>query len=86
MANTADPNQTSSLQSGLDIHDFLDYIYLKTCANNGTLEVATIRRRLYIFYEIKYCYIYTLQEMCCGVLLSREMWYRKSVLPGTGAG
>ena len=30
--------------------------------------------------------IYTLQEMCCGFLLSREMWYRKSVLPGTGAG
>ena len=29
---------------------------------------------------------YTLQEMCCGFLLSREMWYRKSVLPGTGAG
>ena len=28
----------------------------------------------------------TLQEMCCGFLLSREMWYRKSVLPGTGAG
>ena len=27
-----------------------------------------------------------LQEMCCGFLLSREMWYRKSVLPGTGAG
>ena len=30
--------------------------------------------------------IFTLQEMCCGFLLSREMWYRKSVLPGTGAG
>ena len=30
--------------------------------------------------------LYTLQEMCCGFLLSREMWYRKSVLPGTGAG
>ena len=29
---------------------------------------------------------YTMQEMCCGFLLSREMWYRKSVLPGTGAG
>ena len=29
---------------------------------------------------------FTLQEMCCGFLLSREMWYRKSVLPGTGAG
>ena len=29
---------------------------------------------------------YTLQEMCCGFLLSREMWYHKSVLPGTGAG
>ena len=28
----------------------------------------------------------TLQEMCCGFLLSREMWYRKSMLPGTGAG
>ena len=28
----------------------------------------------------------TLQEMCCGFWLSREMWYRKSVLPGTGAG
>ena len=28
----------------------------------------------------------TLQEMCCGFLLSREMCYRKSVLPGTGAG
>ena len=28
----------------------------------------------------------TLQEMCCGFLLSREMWYRKSVLPGSGAG
>ena len=28
----------------------------------------------------------TLQEMCCGFLLSREMWYRKSVLLGTGAG
>ena len=27
-----------------------------------------------------------LQEMCCGIWLSREMWYRKSVLPGTGAG
>ena len=31
-------------------------------------------------------HLYTLQEMCCGFLLSREMWYRKSVLPGTGAG
>ena len=31
-------------------------------------------------------YQFTLQEMCCGFLLSREMWYRKSVLPGTGAG
>ena len=30
--------------------------------------------------------LFTLQEMCCGFLLSREMWYRKSVLPGTGAG
>ena len=30
--------------------------------------------------------VFTLQEMCCGFLLSREMWYRKSVLPGTGAG
>ena len=29
---------------------------------------------------------FTLQEMCCGFLLSREMWYLKSVLPGTGAG
>ena len=29
---------------------------------------------------------FTLQKMCCGFLLSREMWYRKSVLPGTGAG
>ena len=28
----------------------------------------------------------TLQEMCWWFLLSREMWYRKSVLPGTGAG
>ena len=28
----------------------------------------------------------TLQEMCCEFLLSHEMWYRKSVLPGTGAG
>ena len=28
----------------------------------------------------------TLQEMCCGFLLSREMWYRKSVLLSTGAG
>ena len=34
----------------------------------------------------KVLYNYTLQEMCCGFLLSREMWYRKSVLPGTGAG
>ena len=31
-------------------------------------------------------YMNTLQEMCCGFLLSREMWYRKSVLPGNGAG
>ena len=29
---------------------------------------------------------FTLQEMCCGFLLSQEMWYRKSVLQGTGAG
>ena len=29
---------------------------------------------------------FTLQEMCCGFLLSREMWYRKSVLPGSVAG
>ena len=28
----------------------------------------------------------TLQEMPCGFLLSREMWYRKSVLPSTGDG
>ena len=33
-----------------------------------------------------FCNKNTLQEMCCGFLLSREMWYRKSVLPGTGAG
>ena len=30
--------------------------------------------------------IYTLQEMCCVFWLSRERWYRKSVLPSTGAG
>ena len=24
--------------------------------------------------------------MCCGFLLNREMWYRKPVLPSTGAG
>ena len=29
---------------------------------------------------------YTLQEMCCVFLLSRERWYRKSALPSTGAG
>ena len=28
----------------------------------------------------------TLQEMCCGFWLSRERWYRKSVVPSTGAG
>ena len=28
----------------------------------------------------------TMQEMCCGFLMSREMWYRKLVLPSTGAG
>ena len=28
----------------------------------------------------------TLQEMCCGFWLKREMWYCKSVLPGTRAG
>ena len=37
-------------------------------------------------YRGKKLNIITLQEMCCGFLLSREMWYRKSVLPGTGAG
>ena len=30
--------------------------------------------------------IYTLQEMCCVFWLSRERWYRKSVLQSTGAG
>ena len=43
-----------------------------------------LRVIIHIFVELEY--ILTLQEMCCGFLLSREMWYRKSVLPGTGAG
>ena len=29
---------------------------------------------------------FTLQELCCGFLLSREMWYCKSVFPSVGAG
>ena len=39
-----------------------------------------------IFFFFSYFIYSTLQEMCCGFLLSWELWYRKSVLPGTGAG
>ena len=56
-----------------------------------------IRKKFFIFFSnylplqiwtLKICNhdSSTLQEMCCGFLLSQEMWYRKSVLPGTGAG
>ena len=37
------------------------------------------------FSQVKNLHI-TLQEMCRGFLFSWEMWYHKSVLPGTGAG
>ena len=46
------------------------------------------KKKLYLSVDLlnDYMCFFTLQEMCCGFLLSREMWYRKSVLPGTGAG
>ena len=71
---------------------------LRTNYNLCILNAKNLEPRpIYIFFWYKidyfklYCYsddkpVYTLQEMCCGFLLSREMWYRKSVLPGTGAG
>ena len=55
------------------------------CYIPNLMEIGPLVPEKKIFKVVSFT-IYTLQEMCCGFLLSREMWYRKSVLPGTGAG
>ena len=68
----------------------LSIVYDATSHNNnaaivgflGGLQAVQWRQKNVSYYKTNI----TLQEMCCGFLLSREMWYRKSVLPGTGAG
>ena len=67
---------------------FLD-VFLDNLLKHG-YRYHNLRKAFSKFYSRHYELIskfnVTLQEMCCGFLLSREMWYRKSVLPGTGAG
>ena len=68
--------------TGKEIHNKTSILFLIFRKLEIPTEIVDVSR---IKYPIKLHNI-TLQEMCCGFLLSREMWYRKSVLPGTGAG
>ena len=79
-------NNIFNLSSNLSIcfHHFPNpfVLFITFKSDNGVIFLITLALANIV---CKRSSIVTLQEMCCGLLLSREMWYRKSVLPGKGA-